>query len=305
MNEKKIKLLENDILNRLSNLNNKIEKESSVSKVLLGKLLAKMNKGSVFSIHDVEFRVFSQFGDDGIIQYLVETIDIKKKKFIEFGVENYNESNTRFLLENNNWQGLIIDGEIKNVQYIKSTQNYWRHDLTAICEFVTAENINQLIYTAGFEGEVGLLHIDIDGNDYWVWKAISVVTPIIVIVEYNSLFGCERSITIPYDADFFRYKKHSSGLYAGASLKALYELAVEKGYRFLGSNSAGNNAYFVLDEYAGSLSALTCEQGYVAAKFREHRDEQGQLTFTRGVDAIEAIRGMPVFNTKTQQLETF
>lgn len=280
--------------------------QTNATKLLTGKQLTwALQSRQVDRLADAEFSVYSQFGDDGIIQYLLQKIDIKSQIFIEFGVENYNEANTRFLLENNNWSGLVLDADPVNVQAIRQSQNYWRHDLTAVCSFVSAENINQLILDAGFQGEIGLLHIDIDGNDYWLWQAISVVRPTVVIVEYNSLFGVERSITVPYQADFVRHAKHSSGLYAGASLKALYQLAVEKGYRFIGSNSAGNNAYFVLDEYAGSLPALTCEQGYVAAKFREHRDEQGQLTFTRGVDAIEAIRGMPVFNTQTQQLEAF
>ncbi|GAA0537841.1 MULTISPECIES: hypothetical protein [Rheinheimera] len=303
MNDERDRVLESDIQNRLKHLNRKLEIEGAISKVLLGKLLAKLNHGTVTSLQDAEFRVFSQFGDDGIIQYLVDTLKIENKRFIEFGVENYNESNTRFLLENNNWQGLVIDGSEKNVQYIKNTTNYWRHDLSAVCEFVTAENINAIIENSGFNGDIGLLHIDIDGNDYWLWKAITVVRPIIVIVEYNSLFGAKRSITVPYEPDFVRYKKHYSGLYAGASLRALCQLADEKGYRFVGCNSAGNNAYFVLAEQAVALKALTCEQGYVLAKFKEHRDEQGQLTFTRGSEAIESLRGMPVFNTRNHQLE--
>lgn len=305
MKDEQLTALERDINNRLKHLNRKIEHDSAISKVLLGKLLAKLNVGTVSTLHDAEFRVFSQFGDDGIIQYLVDFLNIKTERFIEFGVENYSESNTRFLLENNNWQGLVIDGGINNIQHIKSTENYWRHDLTAICDFVTADNINNIITDTGFDGEIGLLHIDIDGNDYWIWKAITVVSPMIVIVEYNSLFGKERSITTPYDPGFVRFKKHHSGLYAGASLKALCELAYEKGYRFVGSNSAGNNAYFVLAECAGTLPNLSCEQGFIEAKFREHRDTNGKLTFTRGIDALNALRGLPVFNTQTQKLEEF
>lgn len=294
-----------DIHTKLANLNRKFEIDGALNKVLLGKLLAKLNYNTVSSLQDAEFRVFSQFGDDGIIQHLVNILGIKETIFIEFGVENYNEANTRFLLENNNWRGLVIDADPSNIEYIKKTQNYWRHDLTALCGFVTAENINDTIADAGFAGDIGLLHIDVDGNDYWIWKAINVVRPAIVIVEYNSLFGSKRSITIPYEPHFIRHVKHHSGLYAGASLNALCYLAKEKGYKFIGCNSAGNNAYFVLDGLAGALAELSCEQGYILAKFREHRDEQGGLTFTPGVSAIEKIRGMPVFNTLTKQLEDF
>ncbi|ELI6431462.1 hypothetical protein RRM65_001188 [Aeromonas salmonicida subsp. salmonicida] len=303
MNNKQSMSYDADINTKLANLNRKFEIDGAINKVLLGKLLAKLNENTVSSLQDAEFRVFSQFGDDGIIQHLINTLDIQQPVFIEFGVENYNEANTRFLLESNNWRGLVIDADHTNVDYIKKTQNYWRHDLTALCNFVTAENINNIIADSGFVGDIGLLHIDVDGNDYWIWKAITVVRPAIVIVEYNSLFGSKRSITIPYEPHFIRHVRHHSGLYAGASLKALCHLAKEKGYQFVGCNSAGNNAYFVIEALAGTLAELSCEQGYVLAKFREHRNEQGKLTFTPGLDAIEGIRGMPVFNTVTEQLE--
>ncbi|HDN9016143.1 TPA: hypothetical protein P2I01_003037 [Aeromonas salmonicida] len=280
--------------------------QTNTTKLLLGKQLSwSVKTRHIDKLTDAEFSVFSQFGDDGIIQYLISKLNINQGKFIEFGVENYIESNTRFLLENNNWSGVIIDSNANNVDYIKKSQNYWRYDLKVMCSFVTAENINNLIQDAGFNGDIGLLHIDIDGNDYWLWKAITVVKPVIVIVEYNSLFGVDRSITIPYEPCFSRFNKHHSGLYAGASLKALCHLAGEKGYKFIGTNSAGNNAYFILVEQADNFTSLTCEDGYVLAKFREHRNEDSKLTFTSGVEAIESIRGMPVFNTLTQQLEDF
>lgn len=305
MHDEKIKLLEIDLQNRLKHLNRKFEIDGAISKVLLGKLLAKLNQGTVSSLQDAEFRVFSQFGDDGIIQHLVHSLDIKDKRFIEFGVENYNESNTRFLLESNNWQGLVMDGSDKNIEYIHATSNHWRHHLTAISSFITAENINQTIKDTGFDSNVGLLHIDIDGNDYWVWKAMTVIQPDIVIVEYNSLFGSERAITIPYAADFTRFKAHYSGVYFGCSLAALCDLATEKGYVFVGCNSAGNNAYFVRRDKLKGLKELSCRQGYVLASFREHRDEQGNLTFMSALDASHSLKGLEVFNTRTSAIEPF
>ena len=294
-----------DINTRMQSLNRKFEQQGAIDKVLLGKLLAKLNADTVNSIQEAEFRVFSQFGDDGIIQYLVSSLNIQQKRFIEFGVENYNESNTRFLLEGNNWEGLVLDGSQKHIDYIRGTQNYWRHQLTAQCCFVTAENINDIFIKAGFTGDIGLLHIDIDGNDYWVWKAIEVISPIIVAIEYNSAFGSERSITIPYDPKFARFKHHHSGLYAGASLPALCHLAMNKGYDFIGCNSAGNNAYFVRSDRMSKLTSVDVQSGYVAAKFREHRDQEGNLTFTPASEAIESIRGMPVYNILSDEIEPF
>lgn len=121
------------------------------------------------NIQHAEFKVSSQFGEDGIIQYLVHHLGIETKTFIEFEVENYTESNTRFLLMNNNWKGLVIDGSKENIDYIKNDSIYWKYDLTATCAFVDKENINNIFLENNFSGEIVLLSIDIDGNDYWIW----------------------------------------------------------------------------------------------------------------------------------------
>src|SRR5436190_10957517 len=115
-------------------------------KFLQGKILTELyHHKNIGSIHEIEFQVFSQFGDDGIIQHLVNKLDIPNKTFVEFGVENYTESNTRFLLINNNWSGLIIDGEKKNIEFVKGDPIAAMHDLHAVASFVTKENINQLL----------------------------------------------------------------------------------------------------------------------------------------------------------------
>ena len=255
------------------------------------------------SLNEAEFQVFSQWGDDGIIQYLINYLEIDNKTFVEFGVEDYLESNTRFLLINDNWSGLVIDGCEMNVAKIKKDEIYWKHDLIAKSAFITAENINQLIEEEGISGEIGLLHIDIDGNDYWIWKALEVVHPIIMIVEYNSVFGYERAITTPYEKDFNRTKAHYSNLYAGASILALCDLAEERGYKFIGSNSAGNNAYFVKEDALKDLKPLSAENGYVESKFRESRDAVGNLTFIRSNARLEGIKGMNVHNPRSNQIE--
>jgi len=280
--------------------------ENEEIKLMMGKILVNQLKTSkqIMSLHDAEFKVFSQWGDDGIIQYLINNIDILNKSFIEFGVENYKESNTRFLLINNNWKGFIMDSSEKNIEQIKNEDIYWKYDLTAKAAFITAENINQLITDAGFTGEIGLLHIDIDGNDYWVWKAIKVVNPIIVIVEYNSVFEIDRAITIPYDSSFCWTNAHYSNLYFGASLLALCDLAEEKGYFFVGCNSNGNNAYFIRKDKIGNMKVLTPKEGYVYSKFRESRDKGGNLNYIGGGERLEVIRGMKIYNTRTDKLQS-
>lgn len=272
--------------------------EIELNRILTGTLMSRQLPSSVSSLHDVEFRVFSQYGDDGIIQYLLERVDAPES-FIEFGVETYRESNTRFLLVKDNWRGLVIDGSESNVASIKKLPEHWRHDLTALASFITRDNINSLFSSAGFTGEVGLLSIDIDGNDYWVWEAIDVVSPVVVVAEYNSVFGAEAKVTVPYAHDFTRRAAHHSNLFFGASLAALCDLAERKGYAFVGSNSNGNNAYFVRLDQLGDLPRLTAAEGYVESRFRESRDESGSLTHLSGSARLDAIAHLSVHDLTT------
>jgi hypothetical protein len=149
------------------------------------------------------------------------------------------------------------------------------------------------------------LHIDVDGVDYWLWDAIDVIKPVIVIMEYNSVFGAERSITVPYSEKFNRKDRHYSHLYFGASLKALYNLGKQKGYAFIGCNSAGNNAFFVQkDKLKDGVSEISLTEGFVKSKFRESRDSNGRLSFLRGNDRLKCMVGLEVYNTEMEQLES-
>ena len=258
------------------------------------------------SLADLEFKVFSQFGDDGIIQYLTKNLKFEHRTFIEFGVGNYLESNTRFLLQKDNWSGFVLDGTDDNMTHLRSEPFFWKHDLSAKAEFVTRENISALLtpYVARWGG-LGLLHIDLDGNDYWIWKALD-LQPAILILEYNSNFGPERAISVPYNAEFNATTAHYSHLYWGASLRALYNLSMEKGFRFIGCNSAGNNAYFIRKDLINEhVRPISFEKGFVASKYREARDRYGRLTFASGEKCVEVIRGLPVFNTETQMVEKY
>ena len=269
-------------------------------KLLTGRLLAQHARTSARCFGEAEFKVFSQFGDDGIIQFLIARLGISRDQssFVEFGVQDYSESNTRFLLLNDNWRGLVMDSDPQNIEQIKGCDLYWRHDLTALCRWIDRDNINEILKDGGFSGEVGLLSIDIDGNDYWVWERIEVLNPVIVIAEYNSVFGARRALTVPYDPKFNRTAAHYSNLYWGASLAALALLAQRKGYAFIGSNLAGNNAYFVRASHigAGGVDAVTVEQGYVESRFRESRDRQGRLTYLGGAARLKMIAEMPIYD---------
>lgn len=256
-------------------------------------------------LEDIEFRVFSQFGEDGILQYLIRTIGAHPDTFVEIGTGDYRESNTRFLVQNNNWRGLVIDGGEAHVKFVLGTGMAWRHDVEPVSAFVTRENVNDLIRDNGFTGDVGILSIDVDGNDYWLWEAVDAVNPAIVVMEYNALFGPEAAITVPYDPAFVNSEAHYSQLYFGASLGAFVHLANERGYRFIGCSSNGANSFFVRDDVAGDLPSLTSAEGYRAARFLTSRNPDGTMSRMRSVsERIKLIGKLPVVDVSTGRTVT-
>lgn len=253
---------------------------------------------------DYEFKVYSQWGEDGIIDHLTSSALITTRSFVEFGVENYTESNTLFLLKHRHWRGLIIDGSTENIAAVRKSPVFWRYDLLAEAAFVTCDNINDVIRRNGFAGELGLLSVDIDGNDYWVWQAIDSVDPCIVVCEYNSLFGPTACVSTPYQPDFQRTRAHPSNMYYGASISALTYLAGKRGYSLVGGNSAGNNAFFVRNDCLGSLNSQTAEEAYVQAGFRESLSDTGEvrsLDFTR---RQAEIGHLPLVDVQSQRTVT-
>ena len=184
---------------------------------------------------------------------------------------------------------------------------FWKYDLTARAAFVTTENINALIEEAGFAGPVGLFSLDIDGNDYWVLKSLSVIDPGIVVVEYNWLFGDRRAIAVPYDKDFVREKAHYSYLYFGASLSAMDHLLSQRGYALVGCESHGANAYFVKRSLleGNKIKSLSPKEAYVAGQFRQSRDKNGRLDLLSKEAQHKLIEGLPVYNIETNTVEPF
>jgi len=267
----------------------------------LGKIETRLNK-SIDSdyINDYEFKVSSQWGEDGIIQYLINKINIKNTTFVEFGVEKYTESNTRFLLQNNNWNGLVLDGSSENISYIKNDPIYWKHNLKAEHAFLTAENINQIISSNGISGDIGLLSIDVDGNDYWLWEAINCISPNIVVIEFNSLFGKKEKVSVPYKSNFVWTNEHFSNLYWGASLSAMEYLGEKKGYSLVGINSVSSNAFFVKDELIGNVRKTNSKEAHSYSSFRQSRNEKGELTF---LDINECL--VLISDCTLQRVDTF
>ena len=262
----------------------------------LGQIQSKLNLNlKKKNINDYEFKAFSQWGEDGIIDFLTSNLEIENKTFIEFGVENYEESNTKFLLLNKNWSGFIIDSSVKNINSIRNSEIFWKFTLDAVCQFITKENINQIIESSKFKKNVGILSIDLDGNDYWIWKEINVIDPAIVIIEYNARLGKKKSLVVPYDKNFQRKEKHYSMIYYGASIQALTKLGKKKGYALVCCNKAGNNAFFVKKELLNdNIKENLIEKAFYKNKFRESRNTSGELTYLDSKSEEEIILSLPL-----------
>lgn len=290
-------------LESVSGVVDTLERRVQLMQEALGRIEERqLAQGNQDNLVANEFRAFSQWGEDGIIQFLLRHVNIERKTFVEFGADNYNvESNTRFLLTNNNWTGLVIDSSPAAIKRLTNSYPYVLYDLRAVAAFITRDNINALLSENGISGEIGLLSIDIDGNDYWLWMAINVIHPVIVIIEYNYRFGSDRAVTIPYDEQFARSKAHPSRLYFGASLKALCVLAHQKGYAFVGCNSNGVNAFFVrLDKKPDFLKALSAEEGYLPGAFGEMFEMNGELVKLSPAEEQRYLRslGLPLISVE-------
>ena len=247
------------------------------------------------SLQAAEFQVFSQWGEDGSIQWLLSRVPVERRFFVEFGVEAYHEANTRFLLTDCGWSGLVIDDDPGQIRIIRQSDYYWYHELRAVASLVSAENINDLLRENGAEGDIGLMSIDIDGMDWHVWKAITATRPRIVVCEYNHLLGAERAVTVPYDPAFSRREAHFSLCYYGASLPAFVKLANEKGYDLVGCGTSGLNAFFVRrDVRPACVPAMSAKEAFVPGTFCEYHDEQGQRFRRTRAQMVELVSSLPL-----------
>jgi len=196
-----------------------------------------------------EFSVYSQNGEDGLLLSLIERTGAASKTFVEIGVEDGRECNTAILAFLLGWDGLMLEANPMGADAARRLAARLlarkRNRLEIRQAFVTAENVNGLIEEAGLSGELGVLSIDVDGVDYWLWKAMRAVNPRLVVIEYNASFGATRAVTVPYTPDFRCPRERLGSFYHGASLAALELLGRQLGYALVAVESAGVNAFFV------------------------------------------------------------
>jgi len=202
--------------------------------------------------HDVGFKIYSQTDEDGILLFIFSVIGTTNKKCVEICAGNGIECNTANLIINHGWTGLLVDGNQDLVR--QGNEYYGNHPCTRIypprfiCSWITRTNVNKVLEQNGFTGEMDLLSLDMDGVDYWIWETLEAVAPRVVVLEYQDILGPERSLTVPYSDTFDAYQYPTTGNmpnFSGASLSAFVKLAHKKGYRLVGCNRYGYNAFFI------------------------------------------------------------
>ena len=263
----------------------------------------KINMSKLLTLNQVNdeffsngYSIFSQWDEDGLIQYLVSHANITNRTFVEIGVGDYSEANTRLLMEKDNWSGLVVDCNSTDIEKMRNSSFFWKYNINAVSEFVEPDNVNELLIENKIKGDIGLLSIDVDGVDYWIWDSINVISPLIVICEYNGIFGSKAKVTVPYERRFDRRKKHYSYLYAGASIRALKVLGKKKGYTYIGTNNAGNNAFFVRDDILDKSSIKPSKTFYTKPTFRDSRNPDGTLSYLNIAEGIKLINEMEVYD---------
>jgi len=253
------------------------------------------------------YKVFSQNGEDGFIDYLLFSLNITKPKFVEIGIGTYKECNTRFLFERIAPEGLVIDYIEDLEKKIKKNIRFWKGDLTVINQLVDPDNIITILEKNNFHTGTDLFSLDIDGIDYWILDKLPENFSKICVIEYNSVFGDELEITIPNKKNFTRKEYHFSHLCYGVSLKALIKKMSEKGFIFVGSNELNNNAFFVQKKYQNNLNIDLPDTSYLKkftnSNIRESRDRNGNLNYLRKEERLKAIENCEVIDLSSPKKE--
>ena len=266
----------------------------------------KLNLKKIDYIEEVFYKVFSQNGEDGIIQYLLYSLKINTPKFLEIGTEDYSESNTRYIYETCSTDGLIIDGYKNLEETISKFLPLYKGNLKIINKLIESDSIIEILEKNNFIKDLDIFSIDIDSVDYWIIKELPNKISKIFIAEYNPYFGPDLEITVPNIKNFNRTDYHFSNLCWGSSLKAIINILKEKGFSFIGVNDLKNNAFFVLNEYLNLISLNPPKKNlcnYTNAKYREGRDIEGKLTYHSPYDVMNIIKNCEVFDLKDNQIK--
>jgi hypothetical protein len=246
--------LARDSLGRLLDLVDQRRRTAPATKIGLRRLQLEYRRALLAgeplpSAWDIGFRVFSEFDEDGIALFLLAVGGSPTRRFVDIGAGDcVFASNTANLALNLGFDGLFVDADVSRIEH--GRRFYARHPDAMVRppvfvrSFVTRENVDDVVAEAGFTGEIDLLSIDIDGNDYWIWEVLNCVSPRIVVVETHPELGM-RPIVVPYDAHL---AAGSPPEYLGASPVGMTKLAQRLGYRLAGANRFGFNLFYLRED---------------------------------------------------------
>jgi hypothetical protein len=287
-------------------LRNYLKPEIGNLKFLLGQsaiISSRAAADSFKDLWDAEVKVYSQWGEDGILDYICGAIGVSKPNVIEIGAGNFIECNSRFLAESRNANIIAVDGRNDLKENVENSSVFWKSQIIPLVDWVTPDKINSIILLGEEKfGKIDIFSIDLDGNDYWIIKEANLTKIDVVVLEYNPIFGAIKEVSVPRDDEFDRYKKHFTGLYYGASLRAYIKLLINKDFIFIGANRVGNNAFFVKNNLLHNFKiAIPSDlDKYVDWRIRESREESGRLSYLSGKDRLEVIKELPLIELTTQ-----
>ena len=267
----------------------------------------RKNYDSIKALNELDYKIFSQNGEDGIIDYLLKRLKIYKPKFIEIGVGDYTECNTRFIFERTSSKGLIIDCINDFENKVKRNIKLWRGDLKIIEKMINSNNIIETLNKNNFLKNLDLFSLDIDGTDYWIIKKLPKNFSKIAVLEYNSTFGPNLNITVPDIQNFKRSDYHYSHLCFGCSLKALIHLMIKKNFTFIGSDLTRCNAFFINNKFKKKFKLkfprIDNLSSYTNSNIRESRNRKGKLSYLSGEDRINKIKNCRVFDLNRNKID--
>ena len=261
-------------------------------------------KHSMKDLWDAEFRVFSQFGEDGIVDLLLDELQISKPRIMEIGAGDFSECNSRFALHKRNCSAYLVDMREDLQRGLQESEIRWKASVAVEIAKIDEKNIKDIESRAiRFLKYIDVISLDIDGIDFWIAQHINWNGIKIAIVEYNPVFGAKLSVSIPKDTFSSRFEHHYSGLVYGASLLAWIEFFASKDMRFVGTNRAGNNAFFVPSSLAGNLPFrlpdISQLDAYVDWQIRDSRNQDQTLSSLSLEQARNLISGVELIETNT------
>ncbi len=210
------------------------------------------------------------------------------------------------MLIKDKYKGFVVDGSRKNIRRLKNYNFFIKNNLIAVNYFINTDNIENILQISNFEEDLGVLSVDLDGNDYYIIEKINNFKPRILIAEYNSIFGDYRKISIPLQNTFSITKAHYSNLYFGASLAAITYIANKKGLELVGTTSDGINAFFVRKDLLNNrIKAISVKSAFTKINLHTSRDKNYNLSFLSYNQKQELIKGMPVFEVEKKIYEKF